>query len=105
GVDVVLNSLGGEFTRQSVALLRAGGRFLELGIREGGVAGEVAELAPGAVYEAIDLLAVYQEQPEVVRRVLGEMVAGVAAGGLRGPPDTGFPGEGGKGGVRVVEHA
>jgi len=105
GVDVVLNSLGGEFTRQSVALLRAGGRFLELGIREGGVAGEVAELAPGAVYEAIDLLAVYQEQPEVVRRVLGEVVAGLAAGELRALPYTVFPVEGVKEAFRMMQQA
>ena len=34
GVDVVLNSLRGEFTTRSLGLLRPGGRFLEIGIRD-----------------------------------------------------------------------
>ncbi len=34
GVDVVLNSLGGEFIAQSLALVRRHGRFLELGKRD-----------------------------------------------------------------------
>ena len=32
GVDVVLNSLAGEFIPRSLATLRAGGRFLEIGM-------------------------------------------------------------------------
>ncbi|SDF42734.1 Acyl transferase domain-containing protein [Lentzea fradiae] len=34
GVDVVLNSLGGEFISRSLELLRLGGRFVELGKRD-----------------------------------------------------------------------
>ena len=34
GVDVVLNSLTGELLRASLELLRSGGRFVELGVRE-----------------------------------------------------------------------
>ncbi|PWW63392.1 acyl transferase domain-containing protein [Actinokineospora spheciospongiae] len=34
GVDVVLNSLGGEFIGRSMELLRVGGRFVELGKRD-----------------------------------------------------------------------
>jgi acyl transferase domain-containing protein/NADPH:quinone reductase-like Zn-dependent oxidoreductase/NAD(P)-dependent dehydrogenase (short-subunit alcohol dehydrogenase family)/acyl carrier protein len=34
GVDLVLNSLTGELLRSSLALLRPGGRFIELGVRD-----------------------------------------------------------------------
>ena len=34
GVDVVLNSLAGEFIQRSLATLRAGGRFLEIGMAD-----------------------------------------------------------------------
>ena len=58
GVDAVLNSLRGEFATQSLTLLRPGGRFVEIGVREVRSAQEVATLAPGVRYEAFDLLEV-----------------------------------------------
>src|SRR5262245_3249810 len=86
---------------------RCGGGGGSVERRAGGVggAGEVAELAPGAVYEAIDLLGVYREQPEVVSRVLGEVVAGLAAGELRALPYTVFPVEGVKEAFRMMQQA
>ncbi|OBG59797.1 type I polyketide synthase [Mycobacterium sp. E3339] len=56
GVDVVLNSLAGEFTDASLRLLAPGGRFIEMGktdIRDPQV---VAEQHRGAQYRAFDLL-------------------------------------------------
>ena len=91
GVDVVLNSLRGEFATQSLTLLRPGGRFVEIGVREVRSAQEVATLAPGVRYEAFDLLEVYREKPEVIRGVLAQVVAALAAGQLRPIPHTVFP--------------
>ncbi|WP_406293822.1 SDR family NAD(P)-dependent oxidoreductase [Embleya sp. NBC_00888] len=56
GVDVVLNSLAGEFVDASLQLLADGGRFVEMGktdVRDG----EVVESAfPGVAYRAFDLV-------------------------------------------------
>ena len=55
GVDVVLNSLAGEFVDASLRLLPGGGRFVEMGktdIRDGEV---IAEAYPGVGYRAFDL--------------------------------------------------
>ncbi|TQF75170.1 SDR family NAD(P)-dependent oxidoreductase [Rhodococcus spelaei] len=55
GVDIVLDSLAGEFVDTSLRLLPRGGRFLEMGktdIRDGG---EIAARYPGVHYRAFDL--------------------------------------------------
>jgi len=74
-----------------LTLLRPGGRFVEIGVREVRSAQEVATLAPGVRYEAFDLLEVYREKPEVIRGVLAQVVAALAAGQLRPIPHTVFP--------------
>ena len=43
GVDVVLNSLTGEFVDASLRLLPRGGRFLELGVADVRAPGAIAE--------------------------------------------------------------
>ena len=55
GVDVVLNSLAGEFVDASLGLLAGGGRFIEMGKTDMRDAGEVAGECPGVVYRAFDL--------------------------------------------------
>ncbi|HEY5808070.1 MAG TPA: beta-ketoacyl synthase N-terminal-like domain-containing protein, partial [Povalibacter sp.] len=52
GVDVVLNSLAGEFIAKSVAVLAPGGRFLELGKRGILTPAEFAVLRPDCTYHA-----------------------------------------------------
>ncbi|MFE2599308.1 SDR family NAD(P)-dependent oxidoreductase, partial [Streptomyces sp. NPDC059396] len=64
GVDVVLNSLAGEFVDASLRLMSPGGRFLEMGktdIREAG------GLPEGVDYQAFDLGWV---EPEGIQRML-----------------------------------
>ncbi|CAM3161638.1 type I polyketide synthase [Saccharomonospora xinjiangensis] len=55
GVDVVLNSLAGEFVDTSLELLPRGGRFLEMGKTDKREPGEVASAHPGVEYTAYDL--------------------------------------------------
>ncbi|MGH3171592.1 MAG: SpnB-like Rossmann fold domain-containing protein, partial [Trebonia sp.] len=55
GVDVVLNSLTGEFIDASLRLLRAGGRFIELGKRDMRSVGLAARL-PDVSCHTLDLL-------------------------------------------------
>ncbi|EFG79520.1 phosphopantetheine attachment domain protein, partial [Mycobacterium parascrofulaceum ATCC BAA-614] len=56
GVDVVLNSLAGEFTDASLRLLAPGGRFIEMGKTDVRDPDVVAERYGGAQYRAFDLL-------------------------------------------------
>ncbi|OBH25378.1 polyketide synthase [Mycobacterium sp. E342] len=56
GVDVVLNSLAGEFTDASLRLLAPGGRFIEMGKTDVRDPHDVAERYGGARYRAFDLM-------------------------------------------------
>ncbi|WP_416975921.1 SDR family NAD(P)-dependent oxidoreductase, partial [Streptomyces sp. 4F14] len=80
GVDVVLNSLAGELVDASLRLLRAGGRFVEMGKTDVRDAGAVAAACPGVRYEAFDLLPA--AGPERLGRILAECVGLLAEGVL-----------------------
>ncbi|CAL9650217.1 3-ketoacyl-CoA thiolase (plasmid) [Streptomyces sp. enrichment culture] len=70
GVDVVLNSLAGEFTDASLRLLPRGGRFLEMGKTDIRDATEVAAAHPGVAYTAFDLMSL---DPAHLQRMLTEV--------------------------------
>ncbi len=55
GMDVVLNSLAGEFADASLDLLAGGGRFLEMGKTDIRDPDAVAQSHPGVAYRAFDL--------------------------------------------------
>jgi acyl transferase domain-containing protein/NADPH:quinone reductase-like Zn-dependent oxidoreductase/short-subunit dehydrogenase/acyl carrier protein len=55
GVDIVLNSLTGEFIEASYRLLRDGGRFLEMGVADLRDADERAQAYPGTRYLPFEL--------------------------------------------------
>ena len=78
-VDVVLNSLAGEFVDASARMLPAGGRFVEMG------KADIRDHLPGVEYQAFDLV-------EAGEQRLGDMLADVLAlfdaGALRLPPRT-----------------
>ncbi|MGW0608712.1 type I polyketide synthase, partial [Streptomyces sp. NPDC002640] len=77
GVDVVLNSLAGEFTDASLRLLPRGGRFLEMGKTDIRDPREVAAAHPGVAYSAFDLMSL---EPEHLQRLLAEVSALLADG-------------------------
>ena len=56
GLDVVLNSLAGEFVDASLRLLSGGGRFIEMGKTDLRDAASIAERYPGVEYRAFDLI-------------------------------------------------
>jgi acyl transferase domain-containing protein/D-arabinose 1-dehydrogenase-like Zn-dependent alcohol dehydrogenase/acyl carrier protein len=56
GVDVVLNSLTGEFVDASIGLLVRGGRFLEMGKADVREPEQVAAKRDGVLYRAFDLM-------------------------------------------------
>ncbi|MEV6173470.1 SDR family NAD(P)-dependent oxidoreductase [Streptomyces sp. NPDC051954] len=83
GVDVVLNSLAGEFTDASLRLLPRGGRFLEMGKTDIRDPEEVAAAHPGVVYRAFDLMSL---DPEHLNRMLTELSALLGEGTIEPLP-------------------
>ncbi|MFI1377628.1 type I polyketide synthase [Streptomyces longwoodensis] len=83
-VDVVLNSLSGEFIDASAALLRPGGRFLEMGktdLRD-------PDGFPGLRYQPFDLM---QVPPSEMRELLAEVLELFATGALTVPAPSVWP--------------
>lgn len=86
GVDIVLNSLSGEFIARSFDVLANGGRFLEIGKR--GIWSE--EQAHGAradvAYHVIYLGGICEESPALIHEHLQTIVADLSSGRLRKLP-------------------
>ncbi|MEI7717397.1 MAG: SDR family NAD(P)-dependent oxidoreductase, partial [Mycobacterium sp.] len=79
GVDVVLNSLAGDFTDASLRLLTRGGRFIEMGKTDVRDPQVIAEHHPGVRYRAFDLIEV---GPERTAAMLAEIVRLIADGAV-----------------------
>ncbi len=86
GVDLVLNSLAGEFVGQSLALLRDGGRFMEIGKRDHLSAAQADALGRNLAYHVIDWGETARQEPQLIREILETIVASVAAGTIAPPP-------------------
>ena len=74
GVDVVLNSLTGEFVDASLRLLPRGGRFLEMGVADVRGPGSIAERYRGVSYQAFVLSELMQKDPERTQALLKQVV-------------------------------
>ncbi|MBT2412741.1 SDR family NAD(P)-dependent oxidoreductase [Streptomyces sp. ISL-12] len=85
GVDVVLNSLAGEFVDASLRLLGPGGRFVEMGKTDIRAVDAVAKDHPGVGYQAFDLLEV---APERIAAMFAELMTLFARGALGPLPVT-----------------
>ncbi|WP_425554705.1 SDR family NAD(P)-dependent oxidoreductase, partial [Kitasatospora putterlickiae] len=83
GVDVVLNSLTGEFVDASLDLLPRGGRFVEMGKADIRDADAIASARPGVAYRAFDL---WEAGPQRLAELLAEIVALFEQGVLRFAP-------------------
>ncbi|NJK62260.1 MAG: SDR family NAD(P)-dependent oxidoreductase [Synechococcaceae cyanobacterium SM2_3_1] len=73
GVDVVLNSLNGEFIPTSLQVLASGGRFVELGKLGIWSAANVQQLRPDIAYFPFDLGDVAQADPALVPRLFAAL--------------------------------
>ncbi len=85
GMDVVLDSLAGEFVDASLDLLAEGGRFIEMGKTDIRDAGVLAESHPGVSYRAFDLI---EAGPQRMQEILGELLELFASGVLEPLPVT-----------------
>jgi acyl transferase domain-containing protein/NADPH:quinone reductase-like Zn-dependent oxidoreductase/aryl carrier-like protein len=91
GVDVVLNSLNGEFIPASLGALRRGGRFVEIGKIGVWEAERVAALGRDVAYLPFDLGQVRETRPELVRSTLEELGRMLHAGEIQPLPFRSFP--------------
>ncbi len=91
GVDVVLNSLSGDFIPASLEVLGRNGRFLELGKRDIMLPEQAMAKRPDVVYRPYDLGTEAQAEPGLTRELLGEILAGLADGSLPPLPTRAFP--------------
>ena len=83
GVNVVLDSLAGEFVDASLRLLVGGGRFIEMGKTDLRDPGQVAAQHPGVAYRAFDLM---EAGPDGVASMLEELTGLFGAGALKPLP-------------------
>ena len=105
GVDVVLNSLTGETVSSSLAVLRKGGRFLEIGKRDIRDPSSVAQAYRGVRYHTFDLAKLCRTDPKVVQLVLDEVMAQFASGALRPLPARTFDLEKARDAFRFMQQA
>ena len=91
GLDVVLNSLAGEFASRSLDLVRAGGTFVELGKRDILDPREVARNHDGVKYVAYDLADVAEQDPQLIQSLLTELNELIGSGKIQLPPTQYFP--------------
>ena len=91
GVDIVLNSLSGDFIGAGMRCVAAGGCFVEIG--KGGIwtEDEAAHRAPGIRYVIVDLGLAIHDNPAAVRGLLERVLDDVAHERLAPLPVRAFP--------------
>lgn len=91
GVDVVLNSLTGDFIPASLSILRPGGHFLEIGKAGIWDDAQVQDFRPGVHYSVIYLGEVWETQPDLIQSMLRDIAAGFESQTLHPLPLQVFP--------------
>lgn len=91
GVDVVLNSLNGDFITKSFDVLSKGGRFVEIGKIGVWSNAQAADYREDANYLPFDLGEVTGDDLGLMTRMLNELVEQFEAGVLHALPQTCFP--------------
>jgi acyl transferase domain-containing protein/NAD(P)-dependent dehydrogenase (short-subunit alcohol dehydrogenase family)/phospholipid N-methyltransferase len=105
GVDLVLNSLAGEFIPRSLGVLAENGRFLELG-KSGLLSPEqAAALGRGIRYFIIDWTDEARAEPALISGILRRIVSDLASGSLRPLPVRAFPMSGAVAAFRTMQQA
>ncbi|WP_354671059.1 SDR family NAD(P)-dependent oxidoreductase [Streptomyces sp. MA15] len=102
GVDIVLNSLAGDFVDASLRLLPRGGHFLELGKADVRDPEHLARTHPGTAYQAFDLV---QAGPDTVGEMLRELLGLFARGVLSPLPLTTYEIRGAREAFRTLSQA
>jgi acyl transferase domain-containing protein/NADPH:quinone reductase-like Zn-dependent oxidoreductase/acyl carrier protein len=80
GVQVVLNSLSGEFIPESLSLLATGGRFVEIGKRDIWSHEQMRQARADVDYQLFDLAQIAADQPDEIQQGLQAIAAGLKLG-------------------------
>lgn len=91
GVDIVLNSLTGEFIPSSLALTAANGRFLEIGANAIWNHEEVTRFKADITYHTINLASTFEKDPALLRKLFDEILPKFSSGALKPLPLRSFP--------------
>ncbi|MEK7324228.1 MAG: SDR family NAD(P)-dependent oxidoreductase, partial [Chloroflexota bacterium] len=91
GVDIVLNSLSGDFIAKSLSSLAPNGRFLEIGKRGIWSNEQMAQARPDVTYAAFDLSDTIRADPAFIQKMFSELLAAFADGTLKPLPRRAFP--------------
>jgi acyl transferase domain-containing protein/acyl carrier protein len=102
GIDVVLNSLAGEFNDASLRLLKPDGRFIEMGKTDLRDPHTVALARPGVTYRAFDLM---EAGPDRIAEMLAELMKMFSAGFLAPLPVRAFDARSAADAYRFVSQA
>jgi myxalamid-type polyketide synthase MxaB len=91
GVEVVMNSLTGDFIPAGLRALAPGGRFIEIGKTGIWTGEQVRQLRPDVRYQVVDLYALSERDPAAVVTMLRGLAAAFEDGSLLPAPVTEFP--------------
>jgi myxalamid-type polyketide synthase MxaB len=91
GVDLILNSLNGDFIPQNLAILAPNGRFIEIGKVGIWDRAQVAEVRDDISYFPFDLLEVSRQDPDLIASMFAELRRQFVEGKLKPLPHQVFP--------------
>lgn len=93
GVDLLLNSLPGDYIRKGLDIMAPYGRFLEIGKRDvySDAPVSMKALRRNVSFSVLDLAAMGQERPELLADLMAELCEKFAARDLQPLPLTAFP--------------
>lgn len=83
GVDIVLNSLSGDFILKSLEALGMGGRFVELGAIGILTPDDLQALRPDIAYFPFNLLKIAQQDPDALSSTFASLAQAIQAGELQ----------------------
>lgn len=91
GVDIVLNSLNGDFIEKSFEVLKPSGRFVEIGKIGIWTETQVLQKYPKAEYFPFDLIEISKETPETINHLLSRLMQEIRQLKLQPLPHKVFP--------------
>jgi 8-amino-7-oxononanoate synthase len=86
GVDIVLNSLNGEYIPKSLSVLAQNGRFVEIGKLGIWDIEKVLDLYPESAYFCFDMLEIARKTPDKIQSLLQKLIEEFAAGNYKPLP-------------------
>ncbi|MEP0910770.1 SDR family NAD(P)-dependent oxidoreductase [Leptolyngbya sp. GB1-A1] len=86
GMDIILNSLSGEFIPANLSILRRSGRLIEIGKQGIWSTEQVAQVRSDVAYHIMDLMQTTQEQPQTIQALLSQLLQQFHSRGLQPLP-------------------